>query len=157
WTRRFIRDAEDFLIAERGMRGYLGVASIISTEMGLVTVMYAAQKGFTGGFAAFHIALVAAVVALLVGLTGFIVAPLRRTGVMTIPEFYERRFGRGTRILGGAILAFSGILNMGMFLKADSIFVTRLTGLTSPLALNIAMTVMLAVVLLYTILGGMVS
>src|SRR5207237_7496022 len=85
WTRRFIRDAEDFLIAERGMRGYLGVASIISTEMGLVTVMYSAQKGFIGGFAAFHIALVAALVALVVGLTGFIVLPLRRTGVLTLP------------------------------------------------------------------------
>ena len=26
------------------------------TELGLVTVMYSAQKGFIGGFAAFHIA-----------------------------------------------------------------------------------------------------
>jgi SSS family solute:Na+ symporter len=157
WSKRYIRNLEGFLIAGRRVRSYLGAASIIASEMGLVTVMYSAQKGFTGGFAAFHIALAAAVVALVVGLTGFIVIPLRRTGVMTIPEFYERRFGRGTRLFGGAILAFSGILNMGMFLKADSIFVTRVTGLTSPLALNVAMTVMLGVVLLYTILGGMVS
>jgi SSS family solute:Na+ symporter len=157
WSKRYIRNLESFLIAGRRVRSYLGAASIIASEMGLVTVMYSAQKGFTGGFAAFHIALAAAVVALFVGVTGFIVIPLRRTGVMTIPEFYEQRFGRGTRLLGGAILAFSGILNMGMFLKADSLFVTRLTGMTSPLALNVAMTVMLGVVLLYTILGGMVS
>jgi len=79
----------------------------------LVTVMYSAQKGFTGGFAAFHIALASAIVALVVGLTGFIVVPLRRMQVMTIPEFYERRFGHGVRILGGAILAFSGIQPFG--------------------------------------------
>jgi solute:Na+ symporter, SSS family len=156
-SRRYIRTLDGFLIAGRRVRGYLGVASIIATEMGLVTVVYSAQKGFTGGFAAFHIALAAAAVALAVGLTGFIVVPLRRAGVMTIPEFYERRFGRGTRIVGGAILALSGILNMGMFLKADSLFVTGVTGLTSPLALNAAMTVLLGLVLLYTVLGGMVS
>lgn len=157
WSRRYVRGADSFLIADRRVRGYLGVASIIATEMGLVTVMYSAQKGFTGGFAAFHIALAAAVVALFVGLTGFIVVPLRRAGVMTIPEFYERRFGRGARVLGGTILALSGILNMGMFLKADSLFITHLTGLHSPAALNVAMSGLLGLVLLYTVLGGMMS
>jgi SSS family solute:Na+ symporter len=84
WSKRYIRSLESFLIAGRRVRSYRGAASIIASEMGLVTVMYSAQKGFTGGFAAFHIALAAAVVALFVGLTGFIVIPLRRTGVMTI-------------------------------------------------------------------------
>jgi len=130
---------------------------MIGTELGLVTVMYSAQKGFTGGFAAFHIALASAIVALVVGLTGFIVVPLRRMKVMTIPEFYERRFGRGVRILGGTILAFSGILNMGMFLKAGSIFVMGITGMTEDIHLKIIMTLLLGMVLLYTTLGGMVS
>src|SRR5436309_8258984 len=76
---------------------------------------------------------------------------------MTIPEFYEWRYSRGTRVLGGIVLAFSGILNMGMFLKADSLFVTSVMGLTSGAALNIAMSVMLGLVLLYTMLGGMIS
>jgi len=97
------------------------------------------------------------VVTLIVGLTGFIVVPLRRMNVMTIPEFYEKRFGRGVRILGGIILAFSGILNMGMFLKAGSIFVMGITGLTSDVHLKIIMSVLLGMVLLYTTLGGMVS
>jgi solute:Na+ symporter, SSS family len=157
WSKRFIHNLEGYLIAGRRVKGYLGVASIIATEMGLVTVMYSAQKGFTGGFAAFHIGLAAALVALVVGLTGFIVLPMRKTGVMTIPEFYEWRFSRGARVLGGIILAFSGILNMGMFLKADSLFVTSVMGFTSGTALNLAMTLMLGLVLLYTILGGMIS
>ncbi len=157
WTKRYLHHYEGYFIAGRKVKGYLGVASIIATEMGLVTVMYSAQKGFTGGFAAFHIALVAALVALMVGVTGFIVSPLRQTKVMTIPEFYELRFSRGTRILGGMILAFSGILNMGMFLKADSLFVTSVMGLTSSTALNVAMSIMLGLVLLYTMLGGMIS
>lgn len=157
YIKRYITDVTDFMVAGRGLKTFLGVATMIGTELGLVTVMYSAQKGFTGGFAAFHIALAAAIVTLLVGLTGFIVVPLRRMEVMTIPEFYEKRFGRGVRILGGAILAFSGILNMGMFLKAGSIFVMGITGMTSDLQLKIIMSALLGIVLLYTILGGMVS
>jgi SSS family solute:Na+ symporter len=157
YIKRYISSVTDFIVAGRGLKTFLAIATMIGTELGLVTVMYSSQKGFTGGFAAFHIALAAAIVTLIVGLTGFIVVPLRRLKVMTIPEFYEKRFGRGVRILGGIILAFSGILNMGLFLKAGSLFVMGITGLTEPNHLNIIMTVLLGMVLLYTTLGGMVS
>jgi SSS family solute:Na+ symporter len=157
YIRRYITNVTDFMVAGRGLKTFLAIATMIGTELGLVTVMYSSQKGFTGGFAAFHIALAAAIVTLVVGLTGFIVVPLRRMKVMTIPEFYEKRFGRGVRILGGIILALSGILNMGMFLKAGSLFVMGITGLTQSFHLNIIMSVLLGLVLLYTTLGGMVS
>ena len=157
YVNRYIRDMSDYIVAGRSLRPYLAVATMVGSELGLVTVMYSAQKGFTGGFAAFHIGLIAGVVTLIVGFTGFIVVPLRQMGVMTIPEFYERRFSRGVRITGGLLLALSGILNMGLFLKAGAIFVTGLTGMTDPMSVALVMTVMLALVLIYTILGGMVS
>ncbi len=157
YVKRYVSNVTDFIVAGRGLKTFLAVATMIGTELGLVTVMYSSQKGFTGGFAAFHIALAAAVVTLVVGLTGFIVVPLRRLNIMTIPEFYEKRFGRGVRILGGIILAFSGILNMGMFLKAGSLFVMGITGMTQVVHLKVIMTVLLGMVLLYTTLGGMVS
>jgi len=157
YIRKYIASATDFMVAGRGLKTFLAIATMIGTELGLVTVMYSSQKGFTGGFAAFHIAFAAAIVTLFVGLSGFIVVPLRRLKVMTIPEFYEKRFGRDVRILGGIILALSGILNMGMFLKAGSLFVTGVTGMTEPRDLKIVMTVLLGMVLLYTTLGGMVS
>jgi SSS family solute:Na+ symporter len=157
YANRFVSNMTDYVLAGRALRSCLAIATMIGSELGLVTVMYSAQKGFTGGFAAFHIGLVAGVITLLVGVTGFIVVPLRQMGVMTIPEFYERRFGRGVRVLGGAILALAGILNMGLFLKAGTIFVTGLTGMTSNVELKIVMSVLLGLVLLYTILGGMIS
>ncbi|MCH7871587.1 MAG: sodium:solute symporter family protein [Planctomycetes bacterium] len=157
YANRYVSSMADYVVAGRTLRSCLGIATMVGSELGLITVMYSAQKGFTGGFAAFHIGLVAGVVTLVVGLTGFIVVPLRQMGVMTIPEYYERRFGRGVRILGGAILALAGILNMGLFLKAGSIFVTGLTGMTSDFELKMVMSVLLALVLVYTILGGMIS
>ena len=156
WSRRYVRNMSDFVVAGRSLKSHLGVATMIGTELGLVTVMFAAEKGFTGGFAAFHIAVCAGIVCLVVGWSGFIVVPLRRMGVMTIPEYYGRRFGRGVRILGGLILALSGILNMGMFLKAGSIFVVEVTGLPDSTT-NWILTGLLALVLFYTILGGMFS
>lgn len=154
FCRSFIRGMADFTVAGRSLRPALAAATMIGSELGLITVMYSAQKGFASGFSVFHMAVSAAVVTLFVGLTGFIVVPLRRMGVMTIPEFYERRFSRGVRILGGAILAVGGILNMGMFLKAGAIFVSGITGLED---VDMIMTVMLGMVLAYTMLGGMLS
>ncbi len=152
-----VRAMSDFVVAGREVGTSLGVATMIGSELGLVTVMYSAQKGFTGGLAAFHIALVAALVTLWVGLTGFIVEPLRAMGVMTIPEFYERRFGRTVRVVGGALLALSGILNMGLFLRAGSIFLTSATGWSDPFVVKLTMTVLLALVLLYVVTGGMMA
>lgn len=157
YARSLVRSMDDFVVAGRSMGAALGVASMASTELGLVTVMYSAQKGFTGGFAAFHIAVFAAVVALAVGLTGFLVVRLRRTGVLTIPEYYERRFGRKTRILGGVALAAGGILNMGLFLKVEAMFITAITGMEPGSTLTLVMAALLGLALLYTVFGGMVS
>ena len=157
YVNQFIGNMSDYVVAGRSLKTFISIATMTGTELGLVTVMYAAQKGFTGGFAAFHIGLAAGSVCLIVGLTGFIVVPLRRMEVMTIPEFYGRRFGTGVRIYGAVLLAGAGILNMGMFLKAGAIFLTALTGLNDPLYVNLVMTSLIVFVLLYTILGGMVS
>lgn len=156
-VRSFIRDMDDFVVAGRKVRTALAVASMSSTELGLITVMYSAQKGFVGGFAAFHIAVLSAVVCLLVGMTGFLVVRLRATGVLTIPEYYERRFGRKTRILGGIVLAVGGILNMGMFLKTESMFIVTVTGLTPGPATLAVMIGLVSLALIYTVSGGMVA
>lgn len=157
YVKKYIANMADYVVAGRGVRTALGVATLTGTEMGLITVMYSAQKGFTRGFSAFHIAAAAGVVALLVGLTGFIVCKLREMKVLTIPEFYGRRFGRKTRILGGFMLVFGGVLNMGLFLKIGSMFVVGITGMEHGTALAAIMIVLLVLVLLYTVLGGMVS
>jgi solute:Na+ symporter, SSS family len=158
YVRKLIVNMSDFVVAGRGLGVCLGIATMTGTELGLITVMYSAQKGFTGGFAAFHIALAAGIVTFLVGVTGLFVYRLREMGVMTIPEFYERRFDRKTRILGGIMMALGGILNMGLFLKVGSMFLVGITG-TSHVdwALNVVMIALTLLVLIYTCLGGMVS
>ena len=158
YVRKYVRNMKDFVVAGRGMGLWLGIATITGTELGLITVMYNSQKGFTGGFAAFHIALAAGIVTFIVGVTGFLVYRLRKMEVMTIPEFYEKRFDRKTRILGGIMMALGGILNMGLFLKVGSMFIVGITGLSATSwALPAVMVFLIVLVLFYTCLGGMIS
>ncbi len=158
WVKQYATDMAAYIGAGRSVGVWLGVATMTGTELGLVTVMYSAQIGFTGGFAAFHIAVIAGLVTFIVGATGFVVAPLRALGVLTIPEFYERRFDRKTRVVGGVLLSVAGVLNMGLFLKMGSIFIVGVTGLSPDGgALTVVMTVLLLLVLAYTVMGGMIS
>ena len=157
-VRKSINTMRDFICAGHNLGTALGIATLTGTELGLITVMYSAQKAFKGGFATFHIALVAGLVTFLVGVTGFIVFRLREMKVLTVPEFYERRFGRRTRVLGGIMMALGGILNMGLFLKIGSMFIVGITGMSaSGWALPTVMTSLIVLVLVYTCLGGMVS
>ena len=157
-VKRFATNMTSYIGAGRALGTRLGVATLAGTETGLVTVMYSSQKGFTGGFAAFHIAIMAALGTFIVGATGLIVYRLRKLKVLTIPEYYEQRFGRKTRILGAVMLALGGILNMGLFLKVGSMFIVGITGMSATgWALPTVMTVLLILVLAYTVLGGMIS
>jgi SSS family solute:Na+ symporter len=158
WMRRYVRGVEDFAVAGREMDVNLGIASLAATELGLVTIMYTAQLGYENGFAGATIGVLMALAMYLVGRTGFIIQPLRAAGVMTIPELFEKRFGKGVRWLAGLFVVLGGVLNMGIFLRLGGEFLVNVTGMsTGSHALEWVMTILLGLVLLYTVLGGMLS
>ena len=151
-------DFSTFMIAGRKVGLSLGVATMLGTELGLITVMYNAQNGVLNHFSAFHIGLIASIVTLFVGLTGVVVVKLRELRVKSIPEYYQHRFGKNVRVLGALILVLGGILNMGLFLKVGAIFVQGILGIDDAgMALPVIMVILLLLVLLYTTLGGMIS
>ncbi|MEW6160281.1 MAG: sodium:solute symporter family protein [Verrucomicrobiota bacterium] len=156
WMRRFVRGVEDFAVAGREMNVNLGIASLAATELGLVTVMYTAQLGFEKGFAGASVGVLMALAMYVVGRTGFVIGPLRRAGVLTIPELFEKRFGKEVRWLAGLFVVLGGVLNMGVFLRVGGEFLVHVTGLPS-YALELIMIGLLALVLLYTVMGGMFS
>ncbi|MCK4263326.1 MAG: sodium:solute symporter family protein [Candidatus Aminicenantes bacterium] len=156
-VKKYIRQLSDFIVAGRSLKLFIAIASLTGTELGLVTVMYNSELGFKHGFSAFHVGIIETVCILAIGLTGFIIYKLRQLKIMTIPEFYGMRFGRKVRIVGGIILALGGILNMGLFLQAGARFMMGVTGYSNPAGLKLFMSVMLIMVLIYTVMGGMVS
>lgn len=155
-SRTAIKGISDFLVAGRTLNVQMGVATYVATGLGLVTVMYFAEEGFKNGFAPFLVGVLATVVFVFIGKTGFVVSRLRYLQVMTVPEFYEIKYTRGVRLLGGLLLALAGTLNMGLFPILGSRFVVGFTGLPKEYV-NYVMLVMVAVVVFYTLMGGMVS
>ena len=154
--RRYVRGVEDFAVAGREMNVNLGIASLAATEMGLVTIMYTAQLGFEKGLAGSMVGVLMALGFWIVGKTGFIIGPLRAAGVMTIPELFEKRFSKKVRWLAGLFVVLGGLLNMGIFLRLGGEFLVWSTGLP-PSWLEWVMTGLLGLVLIYTVLGGMLS
>lgn len=154
--RRYVRGVEDFAVAGREMNLNTGIASLAATELGLVTVMYTAQLGYEKGFGGATVGVLMALAMFFVGKTGFVIGPLRRSGVITIPELFQKRFGTQVRWLAGLFVVLGGVLNMGVFLRVGGEFLVHVTGLP-PYALELIMIGLLALVLLYTVLGGMLS
>ena len=156
WVRKYVGKVEHFLVAGREMDVYLGIASLAATEFGIVTCMYTAQNGYNYGFAGATPGILMAAAMLIIGLTGFCIKPLRDSGVMTLPELIEKKFGPRIRWAAGVVIVLGGLLNMGVFLRVGGEFLVLVAGMDVRY-LELMMTVMLVGVAVYTILGGMLS
>src|SRR6266481_4485977 len=71
--KKYITDATDFLLAGRHIGKFLCIATLAATEIGTITFMYYAELGYKTGFASFINGLVAGVVMIFIGQTGFII------------------------------------------------------------------------------------
>ena len=154
--RRYVGKLEDYLVAGREMNLYLGIASLAATEFGIITCMYTAQAGYTQGFSGAMPGLCQALAMALIGFTGLGIKPLREAGAMTLPEMFEKRFGRRVRWLAGVVIVLGGLLNMGVFLQIGGKFLATVIGFDLG-HLTLVMTALLLMVVVYTVLGGMLS
>jgi Na+/proline symporter len=155
-VKRYVRQVADFAVAGRSVGVNMGVAGMTCCGTGMVAMMYTSEMGFCYGFAGALPGIIGAVASLLVGTTGFMVAPFRRAKVITVPEMLERRFGKRVRWLAGLVAALGGLLNMGIFLRLGGEFLVHVTGL-DPSYLKVTMIGLLAIAVLYTMVGGMVA
>jgi SSS family solute:Na+ symporter len=159
-VRKYVGKVEHFLVAGREVDVYLGIASLAATEFGVVTCMYTAENGYKYGFAGATPGILLALATFLVGVTGFCIDPLRRAGVMTIPELFEKRFGPRVRWAAGVVIVLGGLLNMGVFLRITGEFLVLVGGFDlSQLERNVLlmMTALLLLGTIYTVVGGMLS
>ena len=154
--RRYVHKVDDFLLAGRNVNLYLGIASLAASEFGIATCMGNAELGYKYGFAGVTPGIALALAMFVVGYTGFCIRPLREQKVITLPEFFEKKFGKQVRWACGLVMVLGGLLNMGVFLRQAGDFLSIVCGF-DPSYLEVVMTVILAAIALYTILGGMLS
>lgn len=155
-VKKYIKGIDNFLVAGRSMGFHLGLLSLMCTEIGMITYVYYAELGFKAGFAALIVAFPPVIAYLFLGKTGFIIKPLLEMKISTIPEFFSIKFSKGVRLYIGIIMAVGGILNFGVFPGVEANFINIITGIPKDYLL-VTMIVMLTLVLIYTVVGGMVS
>ena len=156
YVRRFVRKLDDFLLAGRKVDLYLGIASLSATEFGIATCMANAELGFKYGFAGITPGIAITLGMFIIGVTGFCIKPLREQNVVTIPELFESKFGEKVRWASGLVIVLGGLLNMGVFLRQAGDFLAVVCGFDL-IYLELIMTVILAGIALYTIIGGMLA
>jgi len=161
-ANRFIHNVGNYMVGGRATGTALNTATYVGGFTALVSIVYGAQDGFNQGFTYTMVGFIAMLACGFFGVTGWVIKNLRKMKLTTIPEYFEIRYSKRVRIVAAVICAFAGILNMGLFPKMGAIFITYSTGLANtyqdPSTLvNVVTSVLIIVVLLYTILGGMVS
>ncbi len=156
YGRKFVGGISDFLVAGRELGTFLAVATLAATEIGTITFMYYAELGYKTGYASFVNGLIAGLVMIFLGRTGFIVEKLRAMKLMTVPEFFQVKFSRNLRVFVGVLVAVGGILNMGVFLRIEGTFLAIISGISLS-HIKAVMSAILLLELVYTVLGGMVS
>ena len=157
WMRRYVRNVEDFAVAGREMDVNLGIASLAATEMGIVTMMYCAQMGFTSGFAGATPGVLVAVAMLVVGVTGFRHRPAAPHQRDHHPRAVRKTL-RHRRALAGRRGHRAGRrVEHGDLSPPRRRVPGERHGPAHTNTWNVTMTGLLAIVLVYTVLGGMLS
>jgi len=156
FARKRIVDIDDFLLVGRKLRSFRGIATLASTEMGLITIIYFSEEAYSNGFVAILAGVIAALMMWVIGRTGFVIKHLRSLGIRTVPEYFEMRFRPGVRRIAGLLIFLTGILNMGIFLQVEGKFLVIAMGFPAQ-TLPIIMGIILIIVVSYTLLGGMYS
>ncbi len=155
-VKKYVKGIDDYLVAGRSMGFNLGLISLMCTEIGMITYVYYAELGFKTGLSALMVAAPPVIALLFLGKTGFVIKKLMEMKIMTVPEFFSKRYSSGVRFYLGILMAVGGILNFGVFPGVEAKFINIVTGIPEDYLLY-TMVILLTVVLLYTLVGGMVS
>lgn len=165
YARIFNKGVADFLVANRCAGRYLLTMSEGMAGLGAITVVGFFEMFYSAGFTANWWAMLQWPIWLFVALSGWIVYRYRETRVMTMAQFFERRYSRKLRVFCGIVAWLAGMLNMGIFPAVTARFFMYFCGLPEYFPLfgvefstfAVLMFIELAIALLFTLVGGMIA
>ncbi len=151
---RRVHNAKDFMVAGRSLPLYMNVACVFATWFGAETVLSVsatfAKDGLSGipgdpFGATFCLVLAALLFARL----------FYRMNLLTIGDFYKQRYGKGVEVLTSVAIVLSYLGWTSAQMTALGLVIHVLSGAAVPL--NTAIMAGAAVVVVYTLFGGMWS
>jgi SSS family transporter len=154
WAARRVHTAKDYVLAGRSLPLYMTTATVFATWFGAESVLSVSAefaKDGLGGIVAdpFGASMCLVVVA------AFFARAFYRMDLLTIGDFYRKRYGRTMELGTSVVIAVSYLGWTAAQLTALGLVFSTLTGGAIPLATGILISG--AVVLAYTIWGGMWS
>lgn len=149
---RRIHDFSDYLVAGRNLGVPLASLSLLATWFGAGTLLASAEEVRSVGLSAAALEPIGpGICLLLVGL--FYAVPLRRARLLTLGDFFARRFGRHAEIACAAVMvpSFFG------WIAAQFSVLAALLGELFGLPFGAGLGLVAAVAVSYTLVGGMWS
>lgn len=151
---RRVHNAKDYLVAGRSLPLYMNTATVFATWFGAETVLSVSAtfaKDGLGGIAGDPFGATACLVLAAI----FFARVFYRMDLMTIGDFYKKRYGRGVEVLTSLAIAASYLGWTSAQMTALGLVIHVLSG--GALDLDTSIVLGAAVVLVYTIFGGMWS
>jgi SSS family solute:Na+ symporter len=147
-----IKSLEDFFLASRDLSAFLILLTLAGSWLGATSTLVSVDEAFHKGISSFWVIGIPSILTVIV-FALILIRPIRRLPFVTLPDLMEMRYGRTVRHLAAflivwymILLAASQMVAMGNFLKSflgTSYFMALLLGT--------------AVVLLYSVFGGLFS
>ena len=152
WAARRVHNVKDYLVAGRSLPLYMSVATVFATWFGAETVLAVSStflKEGLGGVVAdpfgFSMCLVFVAV--------FFARAFYRMDLLTIGDFYRKRYGRATELITSLCIALSYLGWTSAQMIALGLVFNALSG--GAVSMPVGIVLGAACVLVYTLFGGM--
>ncbi len=154
YAAKFVSNSKDYLVAGRGLPLYMNTATVFATWFGAETVLSVSAtfvKDGLGGIPAdpFGASFCLVFVAL------FFARAFYRMNLLTIGDFYKKRYGKGVEVLTSLAVTLSYLGWTSAQLTALGIVFSALSG--GAISLENGILIGAVIVLVYTTYGGMWS
>lgn len=166
-TKKYIKNATDFLAANRLGGRYLLTLGEGMAALGAITIVANFEKFYHAGFAAMWWGSMLAPMGLIIALSGWVTYRYRETRAMTMAQFFEIRYSRNFRLFAGITAWLSGLLNYGIFPAITARFFIYFCNIPQyfvdigiiklNLTLGIIMFILLSIAVYITFSGGQIS
>ena len=152
YKSRVVKSADDFMVAGRTLPWYILVGTLLATWMGNGSLFGGAGLGFRNGLAGlwqnagawFGIMLVY-----------FIARRIRNFGQVTVPDIFEARYGKVSRVLATLITVIAYLTIVSYQFRGGGRVLSIMTEGAITIETGIVITAIFAI--LYTVLAGMLS
>jgi SSS family solute:Na+ symporter len=149
WARRQSRSANAYLNASRSLPLWIVTAAYLAANCGALEIVGLSAMAAHYGVQAFHFYWIGAIPAM-VFLAIWMMPVYRRSGVRSVPEYLDVRYGQNLRLLNACVVATTMLLLAGISLYAMAQTLEAILGLTFVASISISAGVVLA----YVLLGG---